>query len=74
MIKEIKNRLDSGFESVAKDNVIKKLEKEGIDYRDLPLNDFNDLVKREKEILEYDAKKIGTGIGIGIGISLLLGV
>ena len=73
MLGEIKNTLDSGFDKVARENIIKKLEEKGIDYTSLSKEDFNELVKREKEILEHDAKKMGIGVGIGIAISWLFG-
>jgi len=73
MLGEIKNTLDSGFDKVARENIIKKLEEKGIDYKSLSKEDFNELVKREKEILEHDAKKMGIGVGIGIAISWLFG-
>ena len=74
MINEVKSKLNDGFEKVAKENIIKKLKENGIDYQTLSSEDFNELVKREKDILQHDAKKMGIGVGIGIGISLLLGI
>lgn len=74
MINEVKTKLNDGFEKVAKENIIKKLKENGIDYQTLSSEDFNELVKREKDILQHDAKKMGIGVGIGIGISLLLGI
>ena len=74
MINEVKSKLNDGFEKVAKENIIKKLKDKGIDYQTLSSEDFNELVKREKDILQHDAKKMGIGVGIGIGISLLLGI
>jgi len=73
MLNEVKQKLDNGFENVAKENIIKKLEKQGIDYKSLSQGDFDELVKREKDILQHDAKKMGIGVGIGIGLSLLFG-
>ena len=61
-------------EQHARKNIIKKLEKQGIDYKVLTDVDFDDLVASEIEILESDTKKVGVGIGIGLVISALTGI
>jgi len=73
MIDKIKGKLNDGFDKVARENIIKKLAEQGINYRDLSESDFNELVKREKDILEHDAKKMGIGVGIGVALSWLIG-
>ena len=73
MINDLKQKLDTGFDKVAKQNIIKKLQQQGIDYKMLSQTEFDELVQREKEILQHDTKKMGIGVGIGIGLSLLFG-
>ena len=58
----------------AKSNIIKKLEKQGIDYQQLEQNDFDSLVDSEIEILKSDSKKVGLGVGLGIALTLLTGI
>ena len=74
IINKTKNSFNNEIEKIAKANIIKKLQKQGIDYRDLKSSDFRNLIEDEKEILESDTKKVGMGIGIGLVISMLTGI
>jgi hypothetical protein len=74
MLNEIKKDFESEVRKYAKNNIIKKLQKQGIDYNQLEESAFNDLVNDEIEILKSDSKKVGVGIGIGLAISLLTGI
>jgi hypothetical protein len=74
MFNETKKNFESEVNKFATKNIIKKLEDQGIDYRQLVGSDFNDLVADEIEILKRDSKKVGTGIGIGILFSLVTGI
>ncbi len=72
-IKETKESFSREFHDLATKNIIRKLDKQGIDHSDLKLNEFDELVTVEKKLLESDGKKVGAGIGIGIVLSMLLG-
>ena len=74
IINQAKESFSREFEKLAKANIIRKLEKQGIDHNDLLPSDFNDLVADEIKILESDSKKVGMGIGIGIAITMLTGI
>lgn len=74
MFNETKKNFEMEVNKFATKNIIKKLEDQGIDYRQLVDADFNDLVADEIEILKRDSKKVGTGIGIGILFSLVTGI
>ena len=74
IINKAKDSFNDEIEKIARANIIKKLQKQGIDYRDLKSSDFRNLIEDEKEILESDTKKVGMGIGIGLVISMLTGI
>ena len=74
MFNETKKNFELEVKKFATRNIIKKLEKQGIDYRQLEDSAFKDLVADEIEILKTDSKKVGAGIGIGILISLVTGI
>jgi hypothetical protein len=57
---------------VAKNNVIKKLEANGLNYQIIPLDQFNKLVEMETKLIKADTKKVGIGIA-RVGISILTG-
>ena len=74
IITKAKDKFDEEIFTIARNNIIKKLGKAGIDYTELPSSEFDELVEDERKILEHDTKKVGMGIGIGIAISLLTGI
>ena len=74
MFNDIKESVDSEVKKYARSNIITKLEKQGINYKELQESDFDALVEDEIEILKSDTKKVGTGIGIGLLISLVTGI
>lgn len=74
IIHKAKQSFNHEIERIAKANIIRKLEKQGLDSNDLTTVDFNELVNDEIKILESDSKKVGAGIGIGLAISLLTGI
>lgn len=65
---------DKEIQTYARNNIIKKLKKQGIDYKLLQDTDFEELIASEIEILKSDSKKVGVGVGIGILISLVTGI
>ena len=65
---------DKEIKTYARNNIIKKLKKQGIDYKLLQDTDFEELIASEIEILKSDSKKVGVGVGIGILISLVTGI
>jgi len=73
LLTKTKDTFNHEFEKLARANIIRKLEKQGIDYSELDSSDFNDLIEDEITILESDTKKVGSGIAIGIVTSMLLG-
>ena len=74
LLTKTKDTFNHEFEKLARANIIRKLEKQGIDYSDLLASEFNELVADEIKILESDTKKVGVGIGIGIAITMLTGI
>jgi hypothetical protein len=74
MFSQTKKNFEIEVNKFATKNIIKKLEEQGINYKQLEDSAFNDLVEDEIEILKSDSKKVGSGIGIGIAISLLTGI
>jgi len=73
LIKKTKETFNHEFEKLARENLIRKLDKQGITHTDLNALEFKELLKAEIEILESDTKKVGAGIAIGIVTSMLLG-
>ena len=73
LLRKTKETFNHEFEKLARANIIRKLEKQGIDYKELDSSDFNELIVDEITILESDTKKVGAGIAIGIVTSMLLG-
>lgn len=74
MLDKAKESFNTEVNKYARENIIKKLKKQGIDYEQLNNADFENLVQDEIEILKSDSKKVGAGIGIGILISLITGI
>jgi hypothetical protein len=74
LIEKTKNDFLDEIDKYARRNVLKKLEKAGVNPDDIAQSEFNGLVEDEKKILQQDAKKVGMGIGIGIVISMLTGI
>ena len=74
IINKTKEKFHSEIEKVARTNIITKLQKHDIDYRDLSSVEFDNLIEDEKMILESDTKKVGMGIGIGVIITMLTGI
>jgi hypothetical protein len=74
MLSKIKQNVTKEVREYATKNIIKKLQKQGIDYKVLRDEDFEDLVSDEIKILQADTKKVGLGIGIGLAISMLTGL
>jgi len=74
LIEKTKNDFLDEIDKYARRNVLKKLEKAGVNPDDIAQSEFNGLVEDEKKILQQDAKKVGMGIGIGIIISMLTGI
>lgn len=74
MLEKTKENFEYEVKKYAEENVIKKLEKQGLDYIELDNDSFNDLVVDEIEILKSDSKKVGTGIVVGLVISAVTGI
>ncbi len=74
MFNKTKKNFEIEVNKYAIKNIIRKLEEQGVDYKQLTDPAFNDLVADEIEILKSDSKKVGVGIGIGILISLVTGI
>lgn len=74
MFNEAKKSFEIEVNKFAKKNIIRKLDEQGINYKELEKSVFDDLVADEIEILKADSKKVGAGIGIGIVFSLLTGI
>ena len=74
IVNKAKSTFNNEIEKIARANIIKKLQKQSIDHRQLDDAEFNALIEDEVTILESDTKKVGLGIGIGLAISLLTGI
>jgi hypothetical protein len=74
MLNEVKKNFEIEVDKYARKNIIKKLEDQGIDYKQLTDEAFNELMADEIEILKSDSKKVATGVGIGILLSLVTGI
>jgi len=73
-INKTKSTLNREIKSIAMKSTIKRLEKQGIDYKDLSSSEFNSLLRDEIALLKSDTKKVGAGVGIGLLISMLIGI
>ena len=73
IINQAKTSFNHEFEKLARQNIIRKLEKQGSDHNALVSSDLNGLIADEIKILEADTKKVGAGIGIGLVLSMLVG-
>ena len=73
-INKTKSTLNREIKSIAMKSTIKRLEKQGIDYKDLSSSEFNSLLRDEIALLKSDTKKVGAGVGIGLVISMLTGI
>lgn len=74
MLNELKENFEEEIKKFARKNIINKLEKQGIDYKQLNESDLNGLIADEMEILKSDSKKVGSGIAIGLLISAVTGI
>ncbi len=72
-LQKTKSNFKREIRKIAKDNLLKKLEKQGKSYDKLSMDKFDELLEDEIEILKSDTKKVGVGIGIGFLISMLTG-
>ena len=73
MIHATKERLHEEIEKIARKNIINKLTKQGLNYRDLKTTEFSELVADEIAILEHDSKRVAAGIGIGLILAVMTG-
>ena len=74
LINKVKLNFNDEIKKIASDNIIGKLEKQGLNSKELHASEFDALVKDEIAILENDTKKVGISIGIGLLISMLMGI
>lgn len=72
MLSGTKKSFEKKIEKLARRNIISKLKKEGIEYKQLKETMFNSLVSDETKILKNDSKKISVFIGIVIVVGLVL--
>ena len=73
MFDQVQQDFDKNLHKIASNNVLKKLNKQGIQRTDIDDAKFSELISMEIDILKSDGKKVGTGIGVGIAISFLTG-
>ena len=72
MLSKTKKSFEQKLEKIARRNIISKLKKEGIEYKQLKETMFNSLVFDETKILKNDSKKISVFVGIVIVVGLVL--
>ena len=63
MFNETKKNFSAEVQKYARKNIMKKLEDQGVDYKLLTDEAFEELIQDEIEILKSDSKKVGAGIG-----------
>lgn len=73
MIAQAKQKLYNLIKSVAKRNMISKLQVQGVDYLQLNEAFFNELIFDEMEILKNESKQMGVCIGVVMILSLVIG-
>lgn len=73
MIAQAKQKLYNLIKSVAKRNMISKLQVQGVDYLQLNEAFFNELIFDEMEILKNESKQMGVCIGAVMILSLVIG-
>lgn len=69
----MKEQIDKRVADVAKRIVVAKLEKQGINYKDLDESDYDFLVGERIKILTKDVKSIGITAAISAAITLVTG-
>jgi hypothetical protein len=74
MMNKTLERFNDEVYNQAKNRVIQKIEKQGIDITLIADKELESLVIDEIEILKCETKKIGIAAGISLGISLLIGI
>ena len=73
LIDQAKTTLHHEVEKIARNNIIKKLAKQGIDHHELRDSDFEELVADEIRILEHDSKRVIVGLIIGAALGAMMG-
>lgn len=73
IINKAKTSFNNEIGKIARVNIIRKLEEQGIDHMDLLSSEMDELIEAEVKILEGDTKKVGSGILIGVAITMLTG-
>ena len=73
MFDQVQQDFDKNLHKMASSNVLKKLNKQGIQRTDIDDVKFSELIAMEIDILKSDGKKVGAGIGVGIALTLLTG-
>jgi hypothetical protein len=63
-------KLNQEIDDLALKTVIKKLEEQDINYKDIDTISFNELVNKRKEILKKDVKKVGMTTAITIALTI----
>ncbi len=73
MFDDVQNEFDKSVRKIAKSNLLKKLNSQGINRSDITDEKFEELLELEIDIIQSDGKKVGAGVAVGIGISILTG-
>ena len=73
IIHTAKTTLHHEVEKIARNNIIKKLAKQGIDHHELRNSEFEELVADEIRILEHDSKRVIVGLIIGAALGAMMG-
>lgn len=74
MLRRAKKSFENKVEKLARRNIISKLNREGIQYKQLEETMFNSLVSDEIKILKNDSKKISVFIGVVLVVGLVLAI
>jgi len=72
-MRKIKKNIKAEISTFARNNLDKRLQKQGLSLEDMSINEYETLLKDEIEMLTKDAKNVGAGIAIGFAISMLTG-
>jgi len=74
MMNRILDRFNDEIYKKARNRVINKLDKQGVNPILLADKELEELVTDEMEILKSDTQKVGIAAGISLGISLFIGI
>lgn len=74
LLSKTKDIINQKIKKFTTKNLILKLEKQGLNYKELKEVSFNDLLSDEVDILKHDSIKISISISVVILFCLIVGI